>query len=300
MKILSLALLGVCGCIGTASIARADDLSVDVGLGFRDGRLRGGVVGVEYGTDGHRGRGPHRPVISEPIRTVPPRRVEPYRPFDPVIVTDPVGPYRPGRPHGPGKFFEPGFPPHAGHDDGRGDDCACARTYIPPRMVAREEIVCVPAVYDDRCVPVYETRIVPIYETVRVPITQVTVDPRTGRRREVVIGERQERVQVGERTERVQVGERHERVLVQPETTRVVTRYETVPGRWVTLCDGRHPGGHVGEVLSTAAYRRELDATDRAPRHGPAGDGAERFGPGRPGRGADADADAGWYTGERR
>lgn len=315
MKILSLALLGACGWIGTASPAHADDVSFDVGLGFRDGRLRGVAFGVEVGPVGRPVRAPRGPIVVDPIRPRASHVVAPFRPYGPGVVVAPVRPVRPIRPIrpvgpvGPGIVVDPVFPafPDPGH--GHDSHCVCDRTYIPAHTVCREETVCVPAVYEDRCVPVYETRCVPVYETVCVPVTDWVIDPRTGRRHEVVVGERKESVQVGERHETVKVGERHERVLVQAETTRVVTHHDTVPGRWVTVCDGRHAGGHAGEVLSPEAYRLEVAALDSAPRGGFAPAGTDRFSPRGAGHGArhdddddDHDDDRGgrWYTGDRR
>jgi len=289
MKLLSLALLGAFGWIGNASPAHAGDVSFDVGLGFRDGRLHGAAFGIEVGPVGRPVRAPRGPIVVDPI----PRRrshvVAPFRPYGPGFVAGPI------RPVGLGLVVDPVFPPFpgggpgAGH--GHGHECACDRTYIPAHTVCREEIVCVPAVYEERCVPVYETRCVPVYETVCVPVTDWVIDPRTGRRHQVVVGERTERVQVGERHETVKVGERHERVLVAAETTRVVTRHETVPGRWVTVCDGGHRGGHEGEVQTSEAYRLETASIAGGPRFAPRGAG-------RPGD--DHRADDGWYTGDRR
>lgn len=313
MKVFSLALLGVCGCFGFAASAHADDAPFGDGFGFREGRARGGSFVVEPGARPF--RAPRGSIVVEPVRARPPRVVEPSRRFGPGVGMGPV------RPVGPGALVDPvfpGLPGHGafpgggafpGHGDGRGhaDDCECRTTYIPPHTVCREETVRVPAVYDDRCVPVYDVRCVPIYETVCVPVTAWVTDPRTGRRQEVVVGERKEQVQVGERKERVQVGERHERVLVTPETTRVVTRHELVPGRRVTICDGgRHH--HAGETLTSEAYGREVASLDPAPHRDfergapgflPRGDGAGAGGRHGAGRG-EGRTDDGWYTGDHR
>jgi hypothetical protein len=97
---------------------------------------------------------------------------------------------------------------------------------------------------------------VPVYEDVREPVYEEVCDPVTG---EVAS------VRVGERTRRVRVGERVERVLVRPESTRVVRVPETIPGRYVRVCDHGH--AHAGEgVLSAAAYDAML--AEPAPRAG--------------------------------
>ena len=140
------------------------------------------------------------------------------------------------------------------------DACAPRREYLPPHMEYRQETVCEPAVYEDRCVPVFEDRCIPIFEEVCVPVYEQrrvaiyewVVDTRTGHRRKVVVGQRIEQVKIGDRTERVKVGDRHEqvevgtrmeRVLVRAETTRVVTREQWIPGRYVmVLPDARRDG----------------------------------------------------------
>lgn len=310
MKLFSLALVGLCGCFGFSAPAHADDLPFGDPAGVRDARfdarLRRGSFAVEPGA---RPFAPSRgSVVIEPVRTRAPRIPAPFRPVGPSVVPAPAFPTFPTFPTYPMLPRYPG--PVGGHDGrhGHGDegDCDCARVHIPAHTVCRQETVCVPAVYEDRCVPVYDVRCVPIFETVCVPVTAWVTDPRTGRRHEVVVGERKEQVQVGERKERVQVGERHERVLVRAETTRIVTRHELVPGRTVTLCDDRHHR-HEGEVLTSEAYGREMAAIERSPRadgfetafdgfEAGAGPARDRRGPGR----GEGRRDDGWYTGDRR
>lgn len=165
--------------------------------------------------------------------------------------------------------------------------------WIPEHEVCRTEVVCEPAVYRDRCVPVYGDVEVPVYDEVCVPVFEDVcvpvfeerlvpvydrvIDPRSGRPRKVLVGTRVERVQVGERaerrkvgertervvvgsrTERVKVGERTERVLVRAETTRVVEVRDVVPGRFVTVVDGPVVRGRApGEVMTRAQYEAEM------------------------------------------
>jgi len=123
------------------------------------------------------------------------------------------------------------------------EDC-CRTVWIPERIVFREEVVCEPAVWDTRCVPVYDEVCEPLYDERWDPVACETV-----------------RVRVGERHRRVQVGERTERVLVRPETSRVVRVPETIPGRFVRVCDHGHD--HGGDVLTPDAY--EALVIDRPP-----------------------------------
>ena len=234
MKRLSLAAASLLGLVGFAAPARADDVRVDFGFGFggHSGRSRGGFFGIGF---------------ERPVRYVPAPRV--------IAQPAPFYPAYPARPTGP--VF--GAPSAWTEGPGRPDRCECEprQEYIPAHVEYRNETVCVPAVYEDRCVPVYEDRCVPIFEEVcvpvydvrRVPILEWVIDRHSGRRHQVVVGERAERVKVGERKEQVKVGDRHEqvevgtrmeRVLVRAETTRIVQREEWVPGRYVAVGGGGH------------------------------------------------------------
>jgi len=230
---LSLAALSLAGFCALAAPARADDVHFDFGFFGRDGHRSRGFFGFDY--------------------RAPIRFERAARPVEPAPFRPPVAPYAPPVPVAPIGFV-------AGNGLDRDDDCRPHREYVPPHVECREETVCEPAVYEDRVVPVFEDRCVPIFDVVcvplfderRVPIYDVVVDPRTGHRRRVVVGERTERVQIGERKERVKVGERHEqvevgtrveRVLVRAETTRVVKREVWVPGRYVMVMpDARRDG----------------------------------------------------------
>lgn len=295
------------GLAVAAAPARADD--VDVGFFF--GGTTGGHGGSRgfFGIDVRRayevGRArvyrqprvveaPYAPVVYPPV-AYPPVAYPPvaYPPvaYPPVAHPAPVAPTRPA----------PGL--------------GC-QEWIPAHEICRQEVVHEPAVYDERCVPVYDTVEVPVYDEVCVPVFEPVcvpvfdermvpvydrvVDPRTGKAKKVLVGQRLERVQVGERTEqrqvgerkervvvgsrteRVKVGERKEQVLVRPATQRVVEVKDFVPGRFVTVVDRPvRPGTLPGEVMTRAQYEAALAAalatgrdTDAAvvaaPRRGPA------------------------------
>ncbi|MCC7138464.1 MAG: hypothetical protein IT460_08585 [Planctomycetes bacterium] len=277
---LATALASVLGFAATAAPASADDFTLDrFALRFdTGGRSSRGFVAVDF-------------------------VARPPAPREPRVLAEPA-PYAP--------WGRPGFPPPPVVEH---------RRWVPGYDVVVEDVVCEPAVYEDRCVPVYDTVEVPVYDevvvpvfrTVRVPVTETrtvplferVVDPRTGRVRNVrvgertetvVVGEREERVRAGERrervvvghrTERVQVSERHERVLVRAEVCRPVTRVEHVPGRFVTcVADRAHAGGFEGEVMTFEEYRAEVarasapHASTHAPREagrrGPGPAGARR------------------------
>ena len=255
MNRLSLAAASLLGLAGFAAPARADDIHIDFGFGFRDGRTHGGFFGVGVETPV---RFTPRPrVIVDPAPFYPGFHAYPARRADPTIVVDPA--------------------PWA-RDGGRGrDDCEPRQEFIPAHLECRPETICEPAVYEDRCIPVFEDRCVPVYEEVcvplyedrRVPITEWVIDARTGRRHMIVIGMRNERVKVGDRTERVKVGDRHEqvqvgtrmeRVLVRAEVTRVVNHEEWVPGRYVTVApDAR-------DRHERARYEADAEPTPRIAR----------------------------------
>lgn len=243
---LSLAALSLAGFCSLAAPARADDVHLDFGFFGREGHRSRGFFGFDY-------RAPIR--FERAVRPVEPA---PFRP--------PVVPYAPPVPVAPIGFV-------AGNGSDRDDGCRPHREYVPPHVECREESVCEPAVYEDRVVPVFEDRCVPIFDVVcvplfderRVPIYDVVVDPRTGHRRRVVVGERTERVQIGERKERVKVGERHEqvavgtrveRVLVRAETTRVVKREVWVPGRYVMVLPDERRDGREGRFDERRFDRR--------------------------------------------
>lgn len=206
----SLAAVSLLGSMTLAAAARADDVSIDFGVGFHEGRAPRGYVGVDVRAD-------------RPARVIHPA---PHRP-EPLPVVDPA-PFRADR-----GVHRDAFRPR--------------REFIPAHIDLRHETVVVPAIYEDRVVPVFEERHVPVFDQRRVAIYGWVVDARTGHRRHVVVGERLERVKIGERHEQVQVGTRIEHVLVRAETTRVVTREEWVPGRYVMVHrSGRHHDGHHG------------------------------------------------------
>jgi hypothetical protein len=203
-KPLAVALLSTAGLIGTAGDASADDFTF--GISFGSHSKTKGFVGFHAGDV--------RPVHPRPIRPVIP--VYPTYPIDPV--------YPPMRP----------IPPTPVVAD---CTCDCQRLFIPAHVECRQETVCEPAVYEDRCVPVFEQVCVPVYETVCVPVFVERCDPHTGRMVKVKIGERRQRVQIGTRMETVKTGERTEHVLVRPETCRTIETKVQVPGRYVLVCD---------------------------------------------------------------
>ena len=259
----------VAGLVATAAPARAGD--VDVGIFF------GGTTGGHGGSRGFFGIDVRRAYEVGRARVYrQPRVVEaPYPPVAyPPVAYPPVAYPAP---------VEPTYP-------APGLGC---QEWIPAHEVCRQEVVDEPAVYDVRCVPVYDTVEVPVYDEVCVPVFEPVcvpvfeermvpvydrvVDPRTGKAKKVVVGQRLERVQVGERTEqrkvgerkervvvgsrteRVKVGERKEPVLVRPATQRVVERKDFVPGRFVTVVDHPvRPGTLPGEVMTRAQYEAEL------------------------------------------
>lgn len=263
MKHTALALASVLGLAATAAPASAGDLTLDhvaFGFGFGDRGGRGFFT-ADFVPRFQRVRAPR--VVADPVPVAP-------RPF-----------HAPPAPVPP-----PAWGAGPVHD-------GCHRMWVPAHDVLVEDVVCEPAVYEDRCVPVYESVRVPVYDEVCVPVyEEVCVpvygtrtvplydrvfDPVTGRVRTVRIGERTERVQTGERTERVQtgerkervvvghrtervqVGERHEKVLVRAEACRTVTRVEHVPGRFVTCVHDRaHGAGVAGEVVTWDEYRAEM------------------------------------------
>ncbi|MBL9085567.1 MAG: hypothetical protein JNM10_00350 [Planctomycetia bacterium] len=287
---LVLAPASVAGLAASAAPARAGDVEVGFFFGGTSGG-RGGSRGF-FGVDVRRayevGRarvhrqprvfeGPYAPVVNPPVAYPP-------------VAYPPVAPTYPA----------PGL--------------AC-QEWIPAHEVCRHEVVHEPAVYDERCVPVYDTVEVPVYDEVCVPVFEDVcvpvfdermvpvydrvVDPRTGKAKKALVGQRLERVKVGERTEqrqvgerkerivvgsrteRVKVGERKEQVLVRPATQRVVEVKDVVPGRFVTVVDHPvRPGTLPGEVMTRAQYEAALAAalatgrdTDAslggAPRRGP-------------------------------
>ncbi len=234
---LSLATASLLGLVAFAAPARADDVHIDFGVGFRDGRAPSGFFGIGVGTSAH---APRPRVHVEPVPYVPVRPANPGRQFVP---------------EGSAPFGAPAFGAHDGDGGRHRGGFEPAREFIPAHLEVRSVTVCEPAVYEDRLVPVFEDRCVPIYDVVCiplfenhvVPVYKRVVDPRSGRSHKVVVGQRTEQVKVGERKERVKIGERHEqvevgtrmeRVLVRAEVTRVVNHEEWVPGRYVTAGAG--------------------------------------------------------------
>ncbi len=223
-KSVAIALLSTAGLLSTAAPASADDFSFGISFGGGHSRPRGHV--------GFRTGGSHfrpAPIVPGPFYPRPAYPVPVY----PRPIAVPTYPTLPAYPTYPSYPTQP--PPQ--------DDCSCEcrQVYIPPHEVCRQETVCEPPVYEDRCVPVYESVCVPIYEE--------QCDPYTGR---------MVRVQVGQRFERRQTGTRMERVMVRPETCRTITVRDVVPGRYVTVCD--HPGEHrhEGVVMAQAEYDVEM------------------------------------------
>lgn len=268
-----LAPASVLGLVTTAAPARADD-DVEIGVFFGGRSGERGTSGGFFGVDLR--------------RTFEVGRARGFRP--PRVLPSPYAPvaYPPAHP----PFYAPAHPP-ATYGPAPALPDFCGPAWIPAHEVCRQEVVCEPAVYDERCVPVYDTVEVPVYDVVcvpvfedvcvpvfderRVPVVERVVDPRTGKAKKVVVGhrmervvvgerteqrqvgERKERVVVGSRTERVKVGERTERVLVRPETTRVIEVKDVVPGRFVTVVDGPVRAGTIaGEVMTRAQYDAEL------------------------------------------
>jgi hypothetical protein len=146
----------------------------------------------------------------------------------------------------------------------------CRVEVIPAHDVVRTEQVVVPAVYEDRRIPIYENRRVPVYETVSRPVFGFAWASRGRGRVQVQIGTRLEQVQVGERVVRTYVGDRVERVLVRAEYVRTVDRVEHVPARSVLVCahPRRHDHDHVRgpgrrgaiEIMSRAEFRAAMVA----------------------------------------
>ncbi len=297
-----LAPASVLGLVASAAPARADDLDVGVFFGGSSGG-HGGSRGF-FGIDLRRSFEVGRARVQRQPRVVP----APYAPAAyPPVAYPPVA-------YPPVAYPPVAYPPvaHPAPHLGR-------QVFIPAHEVCRSEVVCEPAVYEDRCVPVYDTVEVPVYDVVcvpvyeevcvpvfderRVPVYDRVVHPRTGKVKQVVVGERLERVQVGERheqrqvgerkervvvgsrTERVQVGERTERVLVRAETKRVVERKERVPGRFVTVVDASvRPGTVPGEVMTRAEFEAEMALVERSEHDGRPADGPFVGGPAsRPG-----------------
>jgi len=291
------------GLVASAPPARADDVEVGFFFGGTTGG-RGGSRGLFGGSRGFFGIDLRRSFEVERARVYRQPRVVPG-PYAPVAYPPVAYP--------PVAYPPVAYPPVAYP----GPDLGC-QAWIPAHEVCRTEVVCEPAVYEDRCVPVYDTVEVPVYDVVCVPVFEEVcvpvfderlvpvydrvVHPRTGKVKQVVVGERLERVQVGERheqrqvgerkervvvgsrTERVQVGERTERVLVRAETKRLIERKELVPGRFVTVVDGRvRPGSLPGEVMTRAQYEAELALVRRDGRDiGASFPGAPRPGPAMP------------------
>ncbi len=235
MKRVSLAVLSLLGLAGVAAPARADDS--DFGLRGRDRRARDGDVGVDVD------RMPRSPAAPMP-RYVHPVEASPspVQPFDGGTERD----FRRARSDRDDRGFR----------DFRGDR-EFRPAYVPGHFEMRREVVCEPAIYEDRLVPIFEDRCVPVFGEVSVPVFddrlvptfEVVLDRRSGRPHRVQVGVRTERVQVGTRLERVRVGERHEqvevgtrteRVLVRAEARRVVEREEWVPGRYLSRMPGDH------------------------------------------------------------